>query len=159
MLHKLNFSCMPYPINFSCFHLILFPFVFDFPIFFNFYFVFQFFTFFISRIDGLKSGPIYLGDINDTEGWWEVAKPAIEAVNIFIFVLIFILIFIFVLVFIFVLIFKFVLIVIFLLIKCFIICVFIWTSLIEILESFTCSQPSIPYSVNLSHSISHSLSH
>lgn len=30
----------------------------------------------------MKSGPIYLGDIGDNEGWWEVAKPAIEAVRV-----------------------------------------------------------------------------
>jgi len=34
----------------------------------------------VYELDGLKSGPIFLGDCGDVEGdWWKVAQPAIEA--------------------------------------------------------------------------------
>jgi hypothetical protein len=35
-----------------------------------------------ARIDGLKSGPIYLGDVGNDADWYGVAKPAIEDVRI-----------------------------------------------------------------------------
>jgi hypothetical protein len=39
---------------------------------------YQYFHF---RIDGLKSGPIYLGDVTNNGDWWGIAKPAIEEVT------------------------------------------------------------------------------
>jgi hypothetical protein len=40
----------------------------------------DFMIIYLRRIDGLKSGPIFIGDIGDSGDWWSVAKPAIEAV-------------------------------------------------------------------------------
>lgn len=40
--------------------------------------------YFYYRIDGLKSGPIYLGDVTNNDDWWGIAKPAIEEVVFFV---------------------------------------------------------------------------